>query len=249
MFGVIVRSTRERTEKLCIKSVGRETDDIAVLRNACPFAEAVRTMMKVAEIRKWDKYLAIDADVVLIRGWHKIIKERMDKVENFYKMIFLVVDRFIPENIYRGIHLYNSTFHGNIIMALSHTYYTSKPEGNMRHIISNPQIACKDILGYHGFEQWHKDIFNRFALRAIRNPEYIKKYKIFDGKLDLEHKIKDLKRQLKELNTPEPEKEKLIAEILKLEPNFPKDLVDLRKYTNEQLQKHIDIVKRKRGIK
>jgi len=189
MFGVIVRSTRERTEKLCIKSVGRETDDIAVLRNACPFAEAVRTMMKVAEIRKWDKYLAIDADVVLIKGWHKSIKERMDKVENFYKMIFLVVDRFIPENIYRGIHLYNSTFHGNIIMALSHTYYTSKPEGNMRHIISNPQIACKDILGYHGFEQWHKDIFNRFALRAIRNPEYIKKYKIFDGKLDLEHEI------------------------------------------------------------
>ena len=67
-------------------------------------------------------------------------------------------------------------------------------------------------------------------------------------RLDLEHKIKGLKRQLKELNTPEPEKEKLIVEILKLEPNFPKDLVDLNKFTPEQLQKHIDIVKRKKGL-
>lgn len=68
-------------------------------------------------------------------------------------------------------------------------------------------------------------------------------------RLDLEHKIKDLKKQKAEITTIEPGKEKLIAEILVLEPDFPKDLVNLNKFSEVELQKHIDIIKRKREIK
>lgn len=70
-----------------------------------------------------------------------------------------------------------------------------------------------------------------------------------EERLDLEHKIKDLKKQLVEINTPaEPAKEKLITEMLKLELNFPKDLINLNKFSEAELQKHIEIVKRKRGL-
>ena len=68
-------------------------------------------------------------------------------------------------------------------------------------------------------------------------------------RLDLEHKIKDLKKQLSEITAVEPGKEKLIAEILVLEPGFPQDLVNLNKFTEKELQKHIECIKRKRGIK
>ena len=68
-------------------------------------------------------------------------------------------------------------------------------------------------------------------------------------RLELEHKIKALKKQLKDLIIIEPNKEKLIKEILELEKDFPKDLIDLNKYTEEQLQKHIEYIKRKRTIK
>jgi predicted transcriptional regulator len=62
-------------------------------------------------------------------------------------------------------------------------------------------------------------------------------------RIDLHRQIKDLKNKLIGINILEPGKEKLIAEILILEPNFPKDLVNLNKYTIEQLKIHIDKVK------
>lgn len=62
-------------------------------------------------------------------------------------------------------------------------------------------------------------------------------------RISLHRQIKDLKNKLVGINTPEPGKEKLITEILILEPNFPKDLINLNKYTIEQLKIHIDRVK------
>jgi len=72
-------------------------------------------------------------------------------------------------------------------------------------------------------------------------------------RLDLEHKIKDLKKQITEVTAVEPEKEKLITEILKIEveqnikPRFEDIGIDLHKYTIKELEKHIDKLK-KRGL-
>jgi hypothetical protein len=73
-------------------------------------------------------------------------------------------------------------------------------------------------------------------------------------RLDLEHKIKDLKKQRAEITAVEPGKEKLIAEILRLEveqkitPRFEDIGIDLHKFTEKELQKHINRLKIK-GIK
>jgi len=64
-------------------------------------------------------------------------------------------------------------------------------------------------------------------------------------RLDLEHKIKDLKKQITEVTTIEPGKEKIIAEILKIEaehnikPRFEDIGINLNKYTIEQLTFHL----------
>jgi hypothetical protein len=67
-------------------------------------------------------------------------------------------------------------------------------------------------------------------------------------RLDLEHRIKALKKQLKEVSTPEPEKEKLITEILKIDTLLGKLDINLNKFTIKELQKHLDIITKK-GIK
>jgi hypothetical protein len=67
-------------------------------------------------------------------------------------------------------------------------------------------------------------------------------------RLDLEHKIKALKKQLKEVSIPEPEKEKLIIEILKIDTLLGKLDINLNKFTIKELQKHLDIIIKK-GIK
>ena len=51
-----------------------------------------------------------------------------------------------------------------------------------------------------------------------------------------------------ELKFIEPEKAKLIKFIWKTEPTYKKLNINLCKYTVEQLQKHIDLVKKKRRI-
>lgn len=67
-------------------------------------------------------------------------------------------------------------------------------------------------------------------------------------RLDLEHKIKELKRQRIEINTPEPEKEKLIIEIKKIDNLFERLEINLNKFTIKELTKHLDLIT-KRGVK
>jgi hypothetical protein len=73
-------------------------------------------------------------------------------------------------------------------------------------------------------------------------------------RINLGRQIKDLKNKLIDHSIPEPDKDFAIAEILKLEreykitPTFESLELDLRKYTLEQLNKHIECIKRKRNI-
>jgi hypothetical protein len=65
-------------------------------------------------------------------------------------------------------------------------------------------------------------------------------------RLDLGHKIKALKKQLADMSISEPGKEKLIQEIYRIDPLIKKMEMDLTRYTEAELQKHIDRIKAKR---
>ena len=65
-------------------------------------------------------------------------------------------------------------------------------------------------------------------------------------RLNLGHKIKDLKKKLVEITISDPAKDKIISEILKVEaeqkitPRFADIGIDLHKYTLEQLKYHLN---------
>ena len=65
-----------------------------------------------------------------------------------------------------------------------------------------------------------------------------------DERLGLVHKIKDLKKQLNELNIPEPEKDIIITEILKLDKTMRSIDIDLRKHSIGDLQKYLNKLKK-----
>lgn len=73
-------------------------------------------------------------------------------------------------------------------------------------------------------------------------------------RITLHRQIKDLKKQKAEITAVEPGKEKLIAEILRIEaeqdikPTFESLGINLNKFSEPELQKHISRLK-SRGIK
>jgi len=73
-------------------------------------------------------------------------------------------------------------------------------------------------------------------------------------RLTLGRQIKVLKQQLTEAKSqPEPLKLPIIAEILRIEaerksiPTFEQLGIDLHKYTIKELEKHLDLLNKKRG--
>jgi hypothetical protein len=72
-------------------------------------------------------------------------------------------------------------------------------------------------------------------------------------RIDLGRKIKALKKQLPDISTPEPLKEPIIADILRIEaerktiPTFEQLGINLQDYTLEQLKTHLKKLNTKRG--
>ena len=63
-------------------------------------------------------------------------------------------------------------------------------------------------------------------------------------RIELHRQIKDLKVQLTERKEVNKEKEDIIVEILKLKPQYIKDIhVDYTKHSIEDLQKHLNRIK------
>ena len=62
---------------------------------------------------------------------------------------------------------------------------------------------------------------------------------------DINKQIRELKEQKKVICNITPEKEKLIEEIIKLQPEFIRLKINLGKHSIEDLQKHLNKIKEK----
>ena len=73
-------------------------------------------------------------------------------------------------------------------------------------------------------------------------------------RIDLGRKIKALKKQLPDISIPEPLKNPIISEILKIEkerktiPTFEQLGIKLENYTLEQLKTHLKKLNTKKGV-
>lgn len=87
----------------------------------------------------------------------------------------------------------------------------------------------------------------KFIKSELRKIKKIKKNlrKGTDEYKEMKSKMKDLKHQLEEITENNPEKEKLIEEINKHKKEYMVGVIDLRKFTVEELDQHLKRLKRK----
>jgi hypothetical protein len=184
-FGAIIRSVGERTEQLCFESVNSvlPKSNISVVKDVYPFSEAVKRMIVFAKERVYDWYIGVDADTVLVPNWLEMIESTLDNIRDigfYYKLDFQLQDKFVRNKYIYGLHLYNGRYNDKMLKILEETKDTSKCEGNIRHKISAKFVNLNSgPIGYHGYEQYYREIYNRFAVRSFRNPEDRQRYNLF----------------------------------------------------------------------
>lgn len=109
------------------------------------------------------------------------------------------------------------------------------------------KIQSQDIIKVESQEPILTNINEKDIKQEIRQ---LKKLKLqcragSKERIDLYRQIKDLKDKLTAQNKPEPEKDNLISEILKVDILLGKLEIDLKKFTISELKKHLDIITKK----
>jgi hypothetical protein len=174
-FGVVIRSVGERTEGLCFDACKQAVDekDIVIIRGVFPASKAYQQMFTTALSRKWRWFLGVDADVVMTSDWLEIAKRRREDFSSREWLVFGLgmEDKWLGR-VDRGNHFYNGRHVQEALRTLqTKTAGRLKPESDICRVLKYYNPFFKDeMAGYHGYEQYYRDIFYTFWLRAKRNP-------------------------------------------------------------------------------
>lgn len=199
-LGAIVRSCGERTEALCIASLKRELykGDIKVIRDVYPFKTTLQCCYATAIQEKFDWYLCVDADMVMVRGWRELLSSSLksleDRVESekIWELNFKLKDVVDPNPI-GDLRVINSKYSEELFYSHGQIKDSVKPEAaicaNIMKRLKVTRAVFKNIIAYHGFNQYRKDVFNRFYIRACRDTSYVRKRGLFQEPLSSVEKI------------------------------------------------------------
>jgi hypothetical protein len=110
--------------------------------------------------------LALDADVILIKDWLERIENTLvENIEsNIYAFSFKIRDKFFGI-IDRGNHFCNGKYASKSRQVLNEiTRFSGYPENDIKKHIENIDLNHYPdiVIGYHGFEQYYKDVYYRF---------------------------------------------------------------------------------------
>jgi len=177
-FGVIIRSIGERTEQLCVESCKKYVaqSNLHIIKNYYPAYKAYKKMYEIALEKKYDWFLAVDADVVLKSDWFDIAQKTLSTLplDDYFVISFSLYDKFLGP-LDRGNRLYNGSHVERALWFLENkTKYSLKAESYVsRHMAKDAppkkrKYSKDTIIGYHGYEQFYKHIFYRFFLRKLR---------------------------------------------------------------------------------
>lgn len=194
-IGAIVRSVGERTEKLCLESLrtALPEKDVVLIRDVSPFLNTLKACYEAAIKHKFDWYLLVDADMVMKDGWYSLIIHKLQATPNTYlywEFTFRLKDLVEPKNI-DAIHVVNGRYSEELLRSANKVKNGMKPEGSVRDDMINrtgaKRLITKDVIAYHGYEQYLLDVYYRFYNRACRDPKYVEKRGLFK-KLDTDDK-------------------------------------------------------------
>jgi len=174
-FIVTIRYSGERTLGECVRSVQNLELEYIIIETS-PFWKAVVETFKLGVRENRLFTIGLDADIVLYSDALDKITEFVCSNLGFWRYDFALDDKFYPHIIW-GTHVYSTPF---LREALKHIPQNidriTKPERQFYYTMKEAGFQSKEgipiVVGRHGYDQYYFHIFNRFARRALRNPEH-----------------------------------------------------------------------------
>ncbi|AIU69547.1 hypothetical protein TEU_03870 [Thermococcus eurythermalis] len=180
---VVIRSTGERTEKLCEYAVlqnGIDKENIIYVKNISPFSKALEEGYKLA-LEYGKKYtFFIDADMIILPNTLGVMVEAMERLPNkIFFMNPLAYDYLSGLIIRNGPRLYRTSHLQVAIKLIQDESVSLRPETfvvkRMRRL-GYLSIDFDYPSALHEFEQYRRDIFRRVITRYFKSSSTTRKY-------------------------------------------------------------------------
>lgn len=170
----IVRTNGERTKDLAAKLVSEqvETEVIAVR----PFTEAVKRCFDIALEAKADWLLTVDGDILVKPGavdrMVELAGEMGKGVFHFYGQIRC---KLYMDTRQAGIRMYRVQ---DLPKLRSHIIDAIRVESAMLKSYAAQTglsiVQVNDFFGLHDYEQWHRDIYRKASVHAVKHARWAK---------------------------------------------------------------------------
>lgn len=174
---VIVRSSGERTETVCMRRLqeifGKQA--VVLIKGIVPFSEAVRESFKAAlkANKKWA--LVVDADVLVSDNIVSFL-ESCDVYFRKHKRAFafggLLYDKFLLQNRVVGAHLYCTKYISKAMKFIDESSRQLRPETYVKKQMQKRGydiFICNIVIGIHDFFQYDRDIFRKGILHSKKH--------------------------------------------------------------------------------
>jgi hypothetical protein len=175
---VIVRSVRERTEKITYKIItGQIPGDQVEIITEVPFSKSLRTCFECA-IEK-NKYwtLFVDADVLLRKNAITTLVSLGERTkENVCEIHGLIVDKFLHTAKPAGARLYRTQYLKKAIEFIPTEGIDLRPEYYTLNKMREFGVLWQGtnyIVGLHDYEQYYSDIFRKFVIHSHKHFERV----------------------------------------------------------------------------
>lgn len=182
-YQIVIRSSNERTEKLCTKLTTDffKTDRFTIIHEV-PFSKALKTSFKIGinSHKKW--LICIDADVLVSKkGLTSLLKKMQTVNKNIFEIQGKIIDQFFGGKRGGGIHIYRIELLPKALQLLSKDEVIRPENFVIMKMLENgfPYIQTEDIVGIHDFGQFYKDIYRKFIVHSKKHQSFIPSLKPF----------------------------------------------------------------------
>lgn len=196
-FIVVIRSSNERTEKLCLDLVKKQagTHEVIVLHEK-PFKRALEEGYRRAIEKKTKWLITVDADMLILPGAIKTLCSQAEEMpEHYIQLQGRIFDKISGDVRKAGPRIYRVSLLEKALRFSKKSEDTIRPESFVISAMSDaghPSRYISYVTCIHDFEQYyadlyrksivhankHKEILSRIILRAVENMKSDKDFKV-----------------------------------------------------------------------
>lgn len=174
---VIVRSSAERTERICRNLVlGELPEDRLYTVQERPFSAAVRRCYEIGISSGANWIITVDADVLLRRGaLEGLLREAKRMPRRYFQIEGMVLDKLMHRFRWASHRCYRGEYLPLALDVLSEASADLRPESTTIRLMESLGYGARRshrLYGVHDFEQFYVDIYRKALVHAAKHPQW-----------------------------------------------------------------------------